>query len=149
MEKKRSSIRVMEIWGTGGRALPVPARKGGSCVTVLWGVEVGDPRRSNTEGLGAVFLDDVTFLLVLGSRCFWRNITDEPVIKSACLMARIRFWRTFGSGSTTWSPSNGAVHTEERAWGWKLKFFRRASRRSNCRFDAAAKPAETAETWAS
>ena len=38
---------------------------------------------------------------------------------------------------------------EERTWGWKLKFFRRASRRSNCRFDPAAKPAETAETCAS
>ena len=33
--------------------------------------------------------------------------------------------------------------------GLELKFFRRASRRSNCRFDAAAKPADTAETCAS
>ena len=58
-------------------------------------------------------------------------------------------WRTFGLGPTTWFPSNGAVRTEERTWGWKPKFFRRASRRSNCRFDAAAKSADTAETCAS
>ena len=36
-----------------------------------------------------------------------------------------------------------------RTWGWKLKFFKRASWRSNYRFDAAAKPADTAETCAS
>ena len=135
-------------WNGRGLALPAPARKGDSCVTVLWGVEVGNPRRSKTEGLGAVFLDEVTFALA-GSRFFWSKVTDEPAILSACLMARTRFWRTFGSGPTTWLPSNGAVRTEERTWVWNLKFFRRASRRSNCRFDAAAKPADTAETCAS
>ena len=116
-------------WKDRGRVLPAPARKSGSCVTVLV-VEVGDPRRSNTEGLGAVFLDDVTFLLGLDSRCLGRNVRDEPVITSACLMARTRFWRTFASGPTQLYPSNGAVPTAARTWGWKLKFFRRASRRS-------------------
>ena len=136
-------------WKGRGQALPAPAQKGGSCVTVLWVVDGGEPSRSKTEGLGAVFLDDVTFVLVLGCRCFWAKVTDEPSILSACLMARTWFWRTFGSGPTTWLPSNGAVRTEERTWGWKLKFFRRASQRSNCRFDAAAKPAATVETCAS
>ena len=131
------------------RAPPVPARKGDSCVTVLWVAEVGDPRRSKTEGLEAVFMDDVTFMQVVGSRCFWPKVTDKQAIRSACLMAHTRFWRTFGSGPTTWSPSNGAVRTEERTWAWKPKFFRRASQRSNYRFDTAAKPAETAETCAS
>ena len=89
-------------WKGRGRALPAPAWKGGSCVTVLWVVDGGEPSRSKTEGLGAVFLDDVTFVLVLGFFCFWAKVTDEPAILSACLMARTRFWRTFGSGPTTW-----------------------------------------------
>ena len=78
------------------------------------------PLRSKTEGLGAVFLDDITFALA-GSQFFWSKVTDEPAILSACLMARTRFWRTFGSGPTTWLPSNGAVRTEERTWGWNLE----------------------------
>ena len=81
----------LHSWKCRGWALPAPARKGGSCVTDLWVVGGGEPRRSKTEGLGAVFLDYVTFVLVLGSRCFWAKITDEPAILSACLMARTRF----------------------------------------------------------
>ena len=53
-------------WKGRGRALPVPARKGGSCVTVLWGVEVGDPRRSNTEGFRSRLLGWRHFLAGLG-----------------------------------------------------------------------------------
>ena len=132
-------------WKGRGRALPAPARKGDSCLTVLCVVDGGEPSLSNTEGLGAVFLDDV-FVLVLTSFCL-AKVTDEPVIRSACLMARTRAWRTFGSGPTTWWPSNGAVRTAERTGGWKLKFLRRASRRNNCRLDAAAKPAETWASW--
>ena len=154
--RQRCLVEVDEVlpdfcrsWKGRGRALPAPARKGGSSVTVLWVVDGGEPSLSKTEGLGAVFLDDVTLELVLSSRCFSAKVTDEPTILSACLMAWTRFWRTFGSGPSTWSPSNGAVCTEERTWGCKLKFFRRASRPSNCRFNAAAKPADTAETWAS
>ena len=109
-------------WNGRGRALPAPARKGGSWVTVLWVVEVGDPRRSKTEVLEAVFLDDVTFVRILGSRCFWAKVTDEPAIRSACLMVHTRLWRTFGSRPTTWFSSNGAVRTEEKTWGWKPKF---------------------------
>ena len=75
-------------WKGCGRALPAPARKGGSCVTVLCVVDGGEPDRSSTEGLGAVFLDDV-FVLVLTSFCL-AKVTDEPVIQSACLMARTR-----------------------------------------------------------
>ena len=82
-------------------------------------------------------------------RCFWVKVTDEPAILSACLMVRTRFWRTLGSGLSTWEPSNGAVLTVDRTWGWNPKFFSKASRRSNWRLDAAAKPADTAETWAS
>ena len=87
-------------WKGRGRALLAPARKGDSCVTVLCVVDGGEPSRSNTEGLGAVFLDDV-FVLVLTSFCL-AKVTDEPAIRSACLMARTRDWRTFGSGPTTW-----------------------------------------------
>ena len=87
-------------WKGRGRALPAPARKGGSCVTVLCVMDGGEPSLSNTGGLGAVFLDDV-FVLVLTSFCL-AKVTDEPVIWSACLMARTRAWRTFGSGPTTW-----------------------------------------------
>ena len=75
-------------WKGPGRALPAPARKGGSYVTVLCVVDGGEPNRSNTEGLGAVFLDDV-FVLVLTSFCL-AKVTDEPVTRSACLMARTR-----------------------------------------------------------
>ena len=88
-------------WKGRGRALPAPARKGGSYVKVLRVMDGGEPSRSKTEGLEAVFLDDFTFVLVLGSFCFWAKVTDEPAIVSACLMARTRFWRTFGSGPTT------------------------------------------------
>ena len=79
---------VLLPWKGRGRALPVPARKGGSCVIVLCVVDGGEPSRSNTEGLGAVFLDDV-FMLVLTSFCL-AKVTDEPAIRSACLMARTR-----------------------------------------------------------
>ena len=75
-------------WKGRGRALPAPAGKGCSCVTVLCVEDVGEPSLSNTEGLGAVFLDDV-FVLVLTSFCL-AKVTDEPVIRSACLMARTR-----------------------------------------------------------
>ena len=110
---------------------------------------VGDPRRSKTEVLEDVFLDDVTFVLDLTSRCFWVKVTDDPAILLACLIAPTQFWRTLGSGPSTWEPSNGSVLTEDRTWGWNPKFFSRASRRSNWRFDAAAKPADTVDTWAS
>ena len=66
--------------------------KGGSCVTVLWVVvAVGDPRRSKTNVLEAVFLDDVTFVPDLDSRWFWANVTEDPAILSACLMVLTRF----------------------------------------------------------
>ena len=55
-------------------------------------------------------------------------------------------------GPLVQDPPHGNLqteHTAERTWGWKLKFLRRASQRNNCRLDAAAKPADTAETWAS
>ena len=73
---------------------------------VLWVVEVGDPRRSKTEVLEAVFLDDVTFVLVLGSRCFWAKVTDEPAIRSACLMVRTRF-----EGPLVRDPPHGFLQT--------------------------------------
>ena len=75
-------------WKGRGRALPAPARKGGSCVRVLCVVDGGEPSLSNTEGLGAVFLDDV-FMLVLTSFCL-AKVNDEPAIRSACLMAQTR-----------------------------------------------------------
>ena len=59
------------------------------------------PRPSKTEVLVAVFLDDVTFVLDLDSRCFWAKVTDKPAILSACLIVRTRFWGTMGSGPTT------------------------------------------------
>ena len=71
-------------WKGRGRALPAPARKGDSCLTVLCVVDGGEPSLSNTEVLGAVFLDDV-FVLVLTSFCL-AKVTDEPVIRSACLI---------------------------------------------------------------
>ena len=75
-------------WKGRGRALPAPARKGGSCVTVFCVVDGGEPSRSNTDGLGAVFLDGV-FVLVFTSFCL-AKVTDEPAIRLACLMARTR-----------------------------------------------------------
>ena len=110
---------------------------------------VGDPSQSKTQVLEAVFLDDVTLVLDLTSRCFWVKVTDEPAMLSACMMVRTRFWRILGSGPNTWDPSKGAVLTVERTWGLNQKFFRRASRRSNWRFDADVKPADTTDTWAS
>ena len=144
-EEEENLPHFLLPWKGRRRALPAPAGKGGSCVTVLCVADGGEPSLSNTEGLGAVFLDDV-FVLVLTSFCL-AKVTDEPVIRSACLMARTRAWSTFGSGPTTWWPSNGAVRTAEITGGWKLKSLRRASRRNNCRLDAAAKPAETWASW--
>ena len=77
------------------------------------------------------------------------GFTGPSTQNLACLMVRTRFWRTFGSGPSTWEPSNGAVLTVDRTWGWNPKFFSKASRRSNWRLEAAAKPAYTSETWAS
>ena len=109
----------------------------------------GSRRWSKTEVLEAVFLDDVAFVLDLDSRCFWANMTDDRAILSACLIVLTRFWRTLGSGSSTWEPLNGAVLTVDRTLGWNPKFFNKASRRNSWRLEAAAKPADTAETWAS
>ena len=126
---------------------PVDSASAGQSLWVV--VAVGDSRRSKTEVLEAVFLDDVTFVLDLDSRCFWVNVTDDPAILSACLMIHTRFWRTLGSGPSTWEPSNGAVLTVDRTWGWYPNFFSKTSRRNSWRLIAAAKPADTAETWAS
>ena len=133
--------------------LPAPARKDWSWDTVLWRVVVdGEPKRSNTEVLACWFflVEEVFFVLVwLLSLGFWMNITDEPAILSACRMVRTQFWRTLGSGPRTWGPSKGTVLTVLRTRGWKPKFLSRTSRRNSCRLEAAAKPADTAKTWAS
>ena len=42
----------------------------------------------------------------LTSRCLWVKVTDDPAILSACLIVRTGFWRTLGSGPSTWEPSN-------------------------------------------
>ena len=97
---------LLPSWEGRWWTLPAPARKGGSCVTVLWVVEVGYPSRSKTEVLEAVFLDDVTFVLVLGSRCFWAKVTDEPAILSACL----RYVHGF-EGPLVWDPPHGFLQT--------------------------------------
>ena len=92
----------------------------------------GGSRRSHTtEDLEAVFLDDVAFVLDLDSRCFSMNETDNPAILSACLMVLTRFWRTLGSGPSTWEPSNSAVLTVDMTWGWNPKFFNKASRHNS------------------
>ena len=122
-----------------------------SYVTVLCTVvAAGEPRRSKTEVLDCFFQeDDVTFVLVLVSLGFWANVTDELAILSACKMALTQFCGSLGSEPRTWGPSNGAVLTVLKTWGWKPKFLSKASLRRSWRLDAAANPAETAETWAS
>ena len=117
--------------------LTVPARKGSSCVTVLWVVvTVGDPRQSKTDVLDVVFLDDVAFVLGLKSRCLWANVTDDSAILSAFLMVLKVFCRTLGSGPRTCEPSNGAVLTVEKTWGWNPKFCNKEWRRNNWRLEA-------------
>ena len=70
-------------------------------------------------------------------------------ILSACRMALTLFCRSLGSGPRTWEPSNGAVLTVLKTWGWKPNFLSKASLHRSWRLDAAANPAETAETLAS
>ena len=82
----------------------------------------------------------------LGLTCFWVNVTDDPAILSTCLMVLTWYWKTLGSGPSTWEPSNGVVLTIDRTWGWNPKFFNKASRRNSWRLEVAAKPADTAET---
>ena len=128
------------------------ARKNWSCDSVLWTVVLeGESKRSNTEVLAWFFLvEEVVFVLVLLlSVDFWTKVTDKPAILSVCRMVQTLFRRTLGSGPRTWGPSEGAVLTWIRTCGWKLKFLNRTSPHSNCRLEAAAKLAETAETWAS
>ena len=147
----RSPVSLLALLWVGSMVgyLPAPARKGWSCVPVPCAVlAVGEPRRSMTEVLDWIFLeDDVPFVLV--SLGFWINVTDEPAILSACRMALTLFWSSLGSGPRTWEPWNGAVLTVLKTWGWKTKFLSNASLRRSWRLDAAANPAETAETWSS
>ena len=133
--------------------LPTPAWKDWSRDMVLWTVVVkGKAKCSNTEVLDCWFflVEEVFFVLVwLVSLGFWTNVTEEPAILSACRMVRTHCCRTLGSGPRTWDPSKGAVLTVLRTCGWKPKFLSRESRRNSCRLKTAAKPADTAATWAS
>ena len=79
---------------------------------------------------------NVAFVLDLESRCLWANVTDDPAILSPCLMVLKVFCRTLGSGPRTCEPSNGAVLTVDKTWGWNPKFFNNTSRRSNWRLEA-------------
>ena len=79
---------------------------------------------------------NVAFVLDLESRCLWANVTDDQAILSACLMVLKVFCRTLGSGPRTCKPSNGAVLTVDKTWGWNPKFFNNASRRNNWRLEA-------------
>ena len=111
-------------------------------------VAAGDPSCSNTEDLAWLFLvEEGAFVLVLFYLGFWTKVTDEPAILSACRMVRTLFCRTLGSGPRTWGPSNGAVLTVLRTCGCKPKLLSSVSRRSNCRLEAAANPAETWAYW--
>ena len=114
--------------------LPAPARKDWSWVIVLWTVVVeGEPKCSNTEALECWFflVEEVFFVLVwVDSLVFWMNVTDDPAIRSACLMVRTHYCRTLGSRPRMWDPSKGEVLTVLRTCGCKPK-----------------RPAVTAEGW--
>ena len=149
---------VLRWWDTLGRfrpPLPALARK--DCVSwviVLCMVDgwLEAPRQSNTDVLFCCVLTVDVFLLAWGDVAslvdFW-NVTNDPVILSACRMLHTRCCRTFGSGPRTYDPSNGVICTILRTWVWNPKFCSNASLRSNCRLDAAANPEDMAAICAS
>ena len=101
----------------------------------------GERRRSNTEVLDWLFLDDKSLLCLSCSP--WasgqRSLTSPP----SCLPAG---WSKPCSAEP-WVQDPG--HEDPRTEPSSPKFLSRASRRSKFRLEAAAIPAETAETWAS
>ena len=147
------------LWSV-GYVGTVPASPAGSCMKGLrvlsdsslvdgW---LEDPKRSNTDILVSWVLPVVVSLLAWDDAeslvIFWK-VTDDPVILSARRKLLTRCCSTFGSGPNTCNPSNGAVHTMLRTWGWNPKFWSIASLRTYWRLDAAANPDDMAATWAS
>ena len=136
-------------WNGRGRALLAPARKGGSWVLSALSRGGRGPQAVKDWSSRSRLLGWRHFRAGLGLSMLLGESHRRASHQVSLPDGTYTVWRTFGSGPTTWFPSNDAVRTKERTWGWKPKFFRRASRRSNCKFDAAAKSADTAETCAS
>ena len=132
----------------------VPGCPAGTCTKglILGNGPLNSRSRRRTQTLkhwspGLLVLLGWGSLLCAGLGCLLGFL--DATMRSACRMVRTLCCRTLGSGPRMWDPSKGAVLTALWTCGWKLKFLSKVSCHNSWRLEAAAKPAETAATWAS